>query len=185
MLQNTKTLIRIALMTGLTCMSAFIRIPFIPVPITLQTLFVYLSGTLLGPWQGSISQILYLLIGLSGLPVFAGGGGPAYVLHPSFGYLLGFPIAAWVSGRLTQRTNNRRYAYAKILLNLSAGMSLILVLGLLGLALNMKWVADKPQNIRHLIWAGGLIFIPGEAIKIILAGKLIQRFRPLMEQKNP
>ncbi|MBN2104428.1 biotin transporter BioY [bacterium] len=171
-------------MTGLTCIGGFIRIPFIPVPMTLQTLFVYLSGTLLGPGPGCVSQIIYLLIGFAGVPVFTSGGGPAYVLHPTFGYLLGFPIAAWVSGRMARRVKGNQDKYTQILFCLTAGMSIILGLGILGLTVHLRWIEGKTLNVMHVLWAGALIFIPAELFKILLAAQLILRFRPLMEHNK-
>lgn len=174
----------IALMAGLTCIGGWIRIPFVPVPITLQTLFVYLAGSLLGAWPGCISQMLYLLIGLAGLPVFTSGGGPAYALHPTFGYLLGFPPAAWIIGRLMEQWKDGKPQTGRILLALASGMGLILGLGLIGLIVHTRWAAGKSLNIWHLVWTGGLIFVPGETAKMLLAAQLILRFRPLMERKT-
>ncbi len=89
----------------LTAAGAYLAVPlgFTPVPITLQTLFVLLSGGLLGPVAGAASQLLYLALGVSGVPVFAfGGGGLPWVLGPTGGYLLAFPLASalvgWISG---------------------------------------------------------------------------------------
>ncbi len=71
--------------------------------ITLQVPFVWVSGLVLGPWQGMAAQAVMLAIGLAGLPIFIDGGGPGYVLRPTFGYLLGFLPAAWLAGRLAGR----------------------------------------------------------------------------------
>lgn len=93
-----------ALFTALITVGAYIHIPL---PLgdyyTLQLLFVLLAGLLLGAKQGMIATAVYVALGLFGLPVFAGGGGPGYVLNPSFGYLLGFIAGAWISGLLVQR----------------------------------------------------------------------------------
>ncbi len=100
--QPTRTvmadLLAAAVFAALTGASAYVRIPFFPVPFTLQTLFVYLSGITLGKKYGMASQGLFLTLGLIGLPVFTGGGGPASVLQPTFGYLAAFPLAAWLAG---------------------------------------------------------------------------------------
>lgn len=100
------------LFAALTAIGAFLQIQ-IPLPLytmhfTLQWFFVLMAGLLLGSKLGSISVLVYLLIGLMGIPVFAAGGGPAYVLRPGFGFLLGFLAAAFVIGKLieTFRWNN-------------------------------------------------------------------------------
>lgn len=87
----------------LTSLGAFVYIPlpFTPVPITLQTFFVILSGAFLGPWAGSASQAGYLTLGALGLPIFSGGrGGIIHLLGPSGGYIWGFILASWVAGKV-------------------------------------------------------------------------------------
>ncbi|MDD4316597.1 MAG: biotin transporter BioY [Clostridia bacterium] len=91
MTERTQTLVHIALMTAITAALSFVRIPFFPVPFTLQTLAAMLAGILLKRWAGVSSQVLYLLLGLSGLPLFSQGGGIAYIFNPTFGYLLFLP----------------------------------------------------------------------------------------------
>ena len=74
----------VALFAGRTAVGAYVRIPLPAVPLTLQTAAVLLSGILLGPRMGALSQAVYVVTGLIGLPVFAQGGGPGYVLKPTF-----------------------------------------------------------------------------------------------------
>ena len=94
------------LFAALITVGAFIRV-VIPagadtMNFTLQWFFVLLAGLLLGSRRAFLSVAAYLLIGLLGVPVFARGGGPAYLLKPTFGFLLGFALAAWAMGRLTE-----------------------------------------------------------------------------------
>src|SRR5687767_8545359 len=85
----------------LTAFGAHVAIPLVGgVPVTLQTLFVTLAGAVLGPYLGAASQLLCLAIGAAGAPVFAAGGGLAYLAGPTGGYLLSYPVAAAVTGRL-------------------------------------------------------------------------------------
>ncbi len=90
--------IHISLFAALTAVGAFIKVPFYPVPFTLQFLFCAYAGMLLGARKGLYSQLLYVGIGLIGVPVFANGGGLSYVFQPTFGFLIGFIIAAFVMG---------------------------------------------------------------------------------------
>ena len=95
------------LFAALTAAGAFIRIdlpvqPF-PMHFTLQIFFALLSGFILGPRLGAVSVGIYLAVGLVGIPVFAAGGGPAYLIRPTFGLLLGFLFAAWLAGNAGKR----------------------------------------------------------------------------------
>ena len=83
---------------------AFIRIPIPVVPFTLEFLFTTLAGLLLGGRLGAVSVGVYIAVGLLGLPVFAEGGGIFYVLKPSFGYIIGFAVASYVTGRIAKQS---------------------------------------------------------------------------------
>ena len=78
-----------------------------PVPYTLQVLFVLLTGLMLGPWRGAAAMALYALVGFAGAPVFARGGGPAYFLTPTAGYIYGFVVAAFVTGMAARVLQSR------------------------------------------------------------------------------
>jgi biotin transport system substrate-specific component len=93
--------------TVLMIISAQIRIPVSVVVITLQLTVAILSGLLLGARLGFLSQVLYILMGLMGLPVFAGGGGIGYVTVISFGYIIGFAFCALVGGYLADQMDKR------------------------------------------------------------------------------
>lgn len=84
-----------------------VHLPFTPVPVTGQVFCVLLAGALLGARLGFVSQVQYLAAGAAGLPVFAHGGGPAALLGPTGGYLIGFPLAAAVTGALCVRLGQR------------------------------------------------------------------------------
>ncbi|MBI4972331.1 MAG: biotin transporter BioY, partial [Candidatus Omnitrophica bacterium] len=94
--------IGVAVLVILTSLGAFVRIPlpFTPVPITLQTFFVLLSGAFLGSNLGAVTQLSYILLGVSGLPIFtAAGSGPLYLFGPTAGYLWGFVLASLFIGK--------------------------------------------------------------------------------------
>ena len=95
---KTNKMIKAALMAALTAVGAYIIIPIGPVPITLQTFFVLLSGRLLGKKYGMLAQITYLLLGAFGLPIFSGGrGGLGVIAGPTGGFLISFAITAWIA----------------------------------------------------------------------------------------
>ena len=96
-------LAKCAIFVVLMIVSAFIKIPFPLVPLTFQTVVAVLAGLLLGPLYGTAAVGVYIFMGLIGLPVFTSGGGFAYVVQPTFGYILGFAAAAFVAGALCGR----------------------------------------------------------------------------------
>lgn len=135
-------------------------LPLSPVPVTAQTLAVLLTGALLGPVRGAGAVLLYLLEGLMGLPVFAGGqGGIASLIGPTGGYLLGFVAAAYVTGRLIERGWDRNLGTTFAALAL--GNAVIYVFGLLGL---MIFVGSE-----SVLTLGLWPFIPGDLFKLACA----------------
>src|SRR5688500_4177696 len=107
--------IAFALLTALGAYAA-VPLPFTPVPVSLQTLFVTLAGVLLGPTLGAASQITYLVAGAMGAPVFAGAGaGLPHLFGPTGGYLIAFPVAAYLSGQLSAPPSDRTSGGAHML----------------------------------------------------------------------
>lgn len=143
----------------LVALTAQIKIPLWPVPVTGQTFGVLLVGALLGRRAG-YSLLLYLLEGVLGLPVFAGGvAGLAYLAGPTGGFLLGFVAAAFVVGWLAERGWDRRVETA--VLAMLMGNLVIYLLGLPWLAAFTGW--------RDVFSLGLIPFIPGDVVKVILA----------------
>lgn len=100
-----KGMVFASLFAALTAAVAWFKIPlpFTPVPITLQTLVVLMSGAMLGSYYGALSMIIYLLLGAIGLPVFAGGSsGIGSLLGPTGGYLFSYPVAAFAIGKMLE-----------------------------------------------------------------------------------
>lgn len=102
---TTRRLVYIAVFTALIIVGGLISVPvpFTTVELSFQTVFVLLAGLLLGATDGAIAVIVYIVMGLLGLPVFTRGGGIGYVLQPSFGYLIGFVIGAFTTGATVSR----------------------------------------------------------------------------------
>ncbi len=138
-----------------------VPLPFSPVPVTGQTFAVLLIGAAFGARLGAATVALYLAEGILGLPVFAPGGpvGPARLLGPTGGYLIGFVAAAYVVGALAERGWDRRLVTAA--LAMLAGEVVIYAFGLAGLARFLP-----PER---LLAAGLLPFIPGDLVKLALA----------------
>jgi biotin transport system substrate-specific component len=141
-----------------------IPLPFTPIPITGQTFAVLLVGASLGSRRGAASLGLFLLLGLSGLPFFAGGaGGISVLLGPTGGFLIGFILAAWLVGLLAGRGLDRRIPSA--VLSFLAGELVIYLCGVAWLSFYL--------GIPGAIAAGFLPFVIGDAIKLAAAGLVL------------
>jgi len=157
--------------TALVAISAQISVPLWPVPVTGQTLAVMLVGASLGSWRGAASLGLYAVLGLVGLPIFAEfSGGPASVLSPSFGFIIGFIPAAALIGWLSERAWDRRPVlaaagfFAASIVPFLVGLPyLAVVLGNLGL----------PNDFAAVMAAGFTPFIVGGIIKWAVAAALL------------
>lgn len=161
------------LFAALCCAGAYISIPIPigPVPLALTNLFAVLGGLLLGPAWGAVSAAAYITIGALGFPVFSGGrGGLAHLVGPTGGYLAGYVIAAILAGLAA-----RRRSWAASALGAALGFSAILGLGVIGLkALNgITW--DRALAV------GILPFLPGDAIKAVLAALIARRLGPFVD----
>ena len=168
------------LMAALTAAGAFIRLPVAYVPVTLQTLFVLLSGSILPAPYAAGAQCAYLLCGLAGLPVFTSGGGPVAVMHPTFGYLISFPIAAVVASRINHKTDSGKngkldFSWKRSILANSAAVVIIFTIGVIYLFLNLNLITKTGITIYSALWFGLLVFIPGEVVKIFLASYITKK----------
>ena len=150
----------------------FIQIPLPFMPLTFQTVISVLAGLLLGWKKGIISMAVYCFMGLVGLPVFTGGGGFAYVLKPSFGYILGFIAAAGVG-----KPSARRYilaALAAFLVDYIIGIPYCIVAAhLLGV-----------EDLTHLFIYSNLIFMPKDAALSILGALLAKSVSPYIRRRT-
>lgn len=168
---TTRSLILSALFAALVAAGAFVRFPLPPFPgmITMQLFFVMLCAFALPPLPAFLSVFAYIALGLAGVPVLSMGGGPQYVLQPTFGYLLGFlagapaASAVWRAERLKDRPPLR---------NVLAGTALLActyALGApyMGFILNVVKGTGMPWGKVALV--GCVMFIPVDAAKIALA----------------
>ncbi|MBE6990867.1 MAG: biotin transporter BioY [Ruminococcaceae bacterium] len=162
---RTRALIYTALFAALTAVGAFLRIPVGPVPITLQFLFTAMAGILLGQRYGALSQLVYVALGLVGLPIFTQGGGPGYVFQPSFGFLLGLIPCAWVIGALARRRSDAPW----LALSCAAGLAVLYLVGVPYMALILNVYLDKGLDLTAVLKIGMLPFLPGDALKITAA----------------
>lgn len=168
-----------ALFTALTAVGAFIRIPTPTVAFTLQILFVFLAGILLGPAWGALSQLLYVLLGLIGVPVFTGGGGLGYVFQPSFGFLLGYIGGAALTGWIARRG---RPGLLRLALACGAGLAVIYAIGLPYMAWVLNVHLAKNLPLSYILINGCLVFLPWDGIKLAAAVALSKTLLPALQR---
>jgi len=174
---TAKEMTRTAFYTTLLCIAAFVfRIGGDAVlPFSFLPFMILLSGAMLGARLGSLSVLLYVLLGLFGIPVFAQApfGGFSYILHPTFGFLLGDILAAYVVGRIIEKTiysDTLTYALAMFL-----GIMAIYLLGLPYLYMICNVYLDEPLMFWGIIKIGILPFILMDLVKGFFASAIAIR----------
>jgi biotin transport system substrate-specific component len=175
--------------TVLTAAAAQISIPlpFTAVPLTLQPMVVLVGGLALGSRLGAASQILYLAAGIAGLPVFAASAtlpqGALRLLGPTGGYLMAYPLAAFVAGYLAERGFDRRYATS--VLAMFAGLAIIFTAGVLWLGLFARPLSGSaPVGLQYALSTGLYPFILPDLIKLAIAAGLVPALWRLIGRTN-
>jgi biotin transport system substrate-specific component len=174
------SLVFVALFAAIISAGALLAIPIGPVPIALQNFFTLLSGLVLGPLLGTMAVGLFLVAGAVGAPVFANSGSPmgiARLLGPTGGFFLGYLLGALVAGLIVgaprngEKTPIWRYVVAVV-----AGLLIVYIPGLI----RLKWVLDIswPQTFM----SGLVPFLPGDALKGVVAGLIAPRLRKTAAQ---
>jgi biotin transport system substrate-specific component len=177
---NIYKLTLVAMFASLTAVGAFIRIPLPYVPLTLQVFFVFLAGVLLGPRLGALSQIIYILLGLIGLPIFAEGGGIGYVLHPSFGFLLGFVVVSYFIGLCL--ANDSTLSFWKTFTVGIIGIILLYLIAVPYLYIILKKVIGADVSL-YTSFVGMLVFVPGDILKALGVALIAPRIRNVLADK--
>lgn len=172
-----RTMIHASMFGALTAIGAFIVIPVQPVPFTLQTFFTALAGALLGGRAGGMSQIVYVILGCIGLPVFAAGkAGVGVLFGPTGGYLIGFIIGAYVIGKIVDMKPQAGFVW--IAMSILAGDLIIYSLGVLQLMLIAQ------ISLVKALAAGAVPFLFPEIIKLLAASLLAGRLRGKIFQQS-
>ncbi len=177
-----REMILIAIFAALTAIGAFIKIPTPIVPFTLQFLFCAYSGIFLGARNGLYSQLLYVTIGLIGIPIFASGGGPTYVLQPTFGYLLGFITCSYVIGYFSQ--NLTKITFLKTLSVTLLGLGFVYLFGVSYLYLIINFYLQKQMAISTAITVGFVPYITADFLLSILVALTAVRIIPILKKSG-
>ncbi len=164
---STRNLILVAMFVALIAISGQIAIPFLVVPITLQTLVVMLAGSILGRRLGALGTIVFILLVMAGAPILAGAqGGLGALLGPTGGYVWSWPIATYVIGVLSQREHPKLWRL--IVAHTVGGVFIVYLIGAIWLSfsLGLGW--------KETLLTGVLPFIPGDAMKVFAASIVAQ-----------
>lgn len=179
-MRSTKifTLTLTALFTAIICILGPLTIPVGPIPLTLCNLSILLAAYVLGPWWGTVSVAIYILLGVVGLPVFsAGGAGVAKVIGPTGGYIFGYLFLSLFTGLFVKKfKGNLIFSIVGMLIGL-------IVLYFFG---TVWYIAVTNVDVKAAIAACVLPFLPGDAIKIVIAlfvGLQLQRRLPLLTKQ--
>jgi len=174
------SLVFVALFAAIIAAGALIAVPIGPVPIVLQNFFTLLSGLVLGPLLGAASVGLFLVAGIIGAPVFANNGSPmgiARIIGPTGGFYLGYLLGALVAGLIAgvPRPGEKTPVW-RIIAAVAAGILIVYVPGLIRLkwALNISWT--------QTFISGFIPFLPGDALKGVIAGLIAPRLRKTAAQ---
>ena len=172
---STKDMVLIPLFTALIAVGAFIKIPMPPCPLTLQWFFVMCAAILLGSKKGALSTLIYVLLGLIGIPIFTGGGGFWYVFQPTFGYFIGFILCAFLIGLMVEKKMNVFAACA-------IGTVILYLLGsaYAYVILNFYNEGDG-MPVGKLVKSFMLLPLPGDILKVVLAGIVGGRVRRILK----
>ena len=176
-----------AFFAGLTGVGGILTIPMWPVPFTLQSFFVLMSGLFLGPKFGPLSQVIYIMMGLAGAPIFSGGsGGLQHVFRPTFGFLIAYVPVSWLAGWLAsfmaplhaEPSRDSPVLYVKYVLICLAATVLLYVIGLPAFYLNMYYVMEletemeTPLSLGQIFRLAVIPFILPDLLKALVAAWL-------------
>lgn len=175
---HTRQLVLCALFVALIAIGAFIRIPVPVCPFTLQLLFTTLAGVLLGARLGALSVGLYIVIGLVGVPIFTQGGGPAYVLQPTFGYLLGFVVGAYITGTIAHKV--AMPSYKRLLVGNFINLFFVYLFGMIYVYLINNFYLNTPIGIWPLFLYCFILAVPGDIVLCIFAAILGKKLLPII-----
>ncbi len=178
---TTKDLVLTSLFTALMIAGAFIRIPFPLLPVTLQAMIAAITGLTIGPRLGALSVIIYTILGLTGIPVFAQGGGITYIFNPSFGFILGFIAGAYVIGKLSQRSGGSSMAG-----NIKAaltGLFVIYIIGMIYMLIIIRFYTGNTQVGLWYIFTSNIPYIIKDVILFTVASIVAKSVKPLLTKR--
>lgn len=183
-ISRTKAMTLCGLFAALTAIGAFIKIPLPPplVPFTLQFLFCALAGVLLGSKVGALSQLIYVLVGLVGIPVFTEGGGLHYVVKPTFGYLIGFVLGAYVIGLCVEKFKEINFKH--LFIASLIGLIVVYVLGVVYMYIIYNFYIGNEMGVWVAVWGGAISCAPGDILVCIITAMMGVKMIPTLRKNR-
>jgi biotin transport system substrate-specific component len=169
------------ILAAAVAVSAQIRIPllFTPVPVTMQTVAVFTGAVILGRYWGGIAFLLYIILGMAGLPVFTGfKSGAAALIGPTGGYLAGFAISAFIIGHLTDKYTAARKPLNLFIIMLISNFLIVHAIGMIQLNLWMNITPGNQFGLKELFFIGSFPFITGDIVKIFISAMIASSLSP-------
>lgn len=180
---KTRDMVLISMFAALTAIGAQLSIPTQPVPFTLQSLFCIYSGILLGSKRGAMSQILYVLLGLAGLPIFSGGqGGISRISSPTFGFLIGFIVCSFVVGKVTEEF--KELNLFKLLLASVLGLSVVYIVAVPHFYLIFNKVLNTPTTLNTTLKTAVFPFIAQDLVKCVIVSVTSLKVVPILRKSG-
>ena len=181
-MKNSKVrdLVLCSLFVALVIVGTFIRIPIPVLPFTLQLLFTMLAGLLLGPKLGATSVIIYIILGLIGIPVFTEGGGIGYIFKPTFGYIVGFAVGAYATGKIANKEKNP--SMRRLLIANFIGLFRVYAFGMIYYYIISKFYLASPIGVKAIILYCFVLAVPGDIFLCFLGAMLGKRLIPMINR---
>lgn len=180
---RTLRLVRIAIFVALIIVGAFVKFPIGIVPVSMQFAFCMFASLMLGGLDSFICVAIYIVMGLIGIPVFSAGGGFAYVLQPTFGYILGFLIAAPVGGFVARGIRNDAVLkIPRLLLGALCSLAIVYTVGVMYMYLMLNFYVGTAMSAQKAWLVGCAVFLPTDTgwciVGSLLTYAVLKRYSP-------
>lgn len=186
---STKDIALMALFVALIIAGGFIKIPTPIVPVTLQVEVALLAGLLLGGVKGGICMLIYLVMGVIGIPVFTAGGGFSYVLYPTFGYIIGFVVGAFAVGASVKclKKNNKlngKLKYLWVLLVTIGALLIVYAIGVVYMFLIKNFYLQTTMTFASALYYGFVLFLPFDLCGCVVASLVYIKLAPILNKEK-
>ncbi len=186
---RTLRIVRIAVFVALIIVGAFVKFPIGIVPVSMQFAFCMFASLMLGGLDSFACVAIYIVMGLIGIPVFSAGGGFAYVLQPTFGYILGFLIAAPVGGFVARGfKNDARLNVFRLMLGAFCSLAIVYTVGVFYMYLMLNYYVGTAMSMSKAWMAGCAVFLPTDCswcvVGSLVTYAVLKRYNPRLMLKK-